>query len=167
MKNFFDKLNCSISFFTWAFVNVLLHHARPCVRMEVVVFLITMLRVLTSGVAYSKHIVHLYSYHNGDDLRNHLEVCVIHQYFGSCFEIFCNYFVVYFQCEGHLFLFYVEWIPYRFRILNRILWWNSAWLFRLRLMLVVLMILLSLIQTNFALSLVARTGSLRFVLLPH
>ncbi|KAJ9688701.1 hypothetical protein PVL29_014377 [Vitis rotundifolia] len=26
------------------------------------------------GVAYSKHIVHLYSYHNGDDLRNHLEI---------------------------------------------------------------------------------------------
>lgn len=28
-----------------------------------------------SGVAYSKHIVHIYSYHGGDDLRNHLEVC--------------------------------------------------------------------------------------------
>lgn len=27
-----------------------------------------------SGVAYSKHIVHIYSYHGGDDLRNHLEV---------------------------------------------------------------------------------------------
>ncbi|KAK6941684.1 WD40 repeat [Dillenia turbinata] len=26
------------------------------------------------GVAYSKHIVHLYSYHGGDDLRNHLEI---------------------------------------------------------------------------------------------
>lgn len=30
----------------------------------------------TSGVAYSKHIVHIYSYHGGDDLRNHLEVCL-------------------------------------------------------------------------------------------
>lgn len=29
-----------------------------------------------SGVAYSKHIVHLYSYHGGDDLRNHLEVLI-------------------------------------------------------------------------------------------
>lgn len=27
-----------------------------------------------SGVAYSKHIVHIYSYHGSDDLRNHLEV---------------------------------------------------------------------------------------------
>ncbi|KAB1199378.1 Topless-related protein 4 [Morella rubra] len=26
------------------------------------------------GVAYSKYIVHLYSYHGGDDLRNHLEI---------------------------------------------------------------------------------------------
>ncbi|KAG2294651.1 hypothetical protein Bca52824_041320 [Brassica carinata] len=26
------------------------------------------------GVAYSKHIVHIYSYHGGNDLRNHLEV---------------------------------------------------------------------------------------------
>ncbi|CAK9141273.1 unnamed protein product [Ilex paraguariensis] len=26
------------------------------------------------GVAYSKHIVHIYSYHAGDDLRNHLEI---------------------------------------------------------------------------------------------
>lgn len=29
-----------------------------------------------SGVAYSMHIIHLFSYHGGDDLRNHLEVCV-------------------------------------------------------------------------------------------
>ncbi|KAL7168434.1 hypothetical protein ACSBR2_038801 [Camellia fascicularis] len=26
------------------------------------------------GVAYSKHIVHIYSYHGGDDVRNHLEI---------------------------------------------------------------------------------------------
>ncbi|CAH9098684.1 unnamed protein product [Cuscuta europaea] len=26
------------------------------------------------GVAYSKHIVHIYSYHGGDDLRNHFEI---------------------------------------------------------------------------------------------
>ncbi|KAL2463066.1 Topless-related protein 4 [Forsythia ovata] len=26
------------------------------------------------GVAYSKHIVHIYAYHGGDDLRNHLEI---------------------------------------------------------------------------------------------
>ncbi|XP_047313199.1 topless-related protein 4-like isoform X2 [Impatiens glandulifera] len=26
------------------------------------------------GVAYSKHIVHVYSYHGGDDVRNHLEI---------------------------------------------------------------------------------------------
>ncbi|KAM7508215.1 hypothetical protein LguiA_018668 [Lonicera macranthoides] len=26
------------------------------------------------GVAYSKHIVHIYSYHGGDDMRNHLEI---------------------------------------------------------------------------------------------
>ncbi|KAJ7978950.1 Topless-related protein [Quillaja saponaria] len=26
------------------------------------------------GVAYSKHIVHIYSYHGGDDLQNHLEI---------------------------------------------------------------------------------------------
>ena len=26
------------------------------------------------GVAYSKHIVHIYSYHGGEDLRNHLEI---------------------------------------------------------------------------------------------
>ncbi|CAN0897774.1 Topless-related protein 4 [Linum grandiflorum] len=26
------------------------------------------------GVAYSKHIVHIYSYHGGDDIRNHLEI---------------------------------------------------------------------------------------------
>uniref|UniRef100_A0A5B7ANF3 Putative topless-related protein 4 isoform X1 n=1 Tax=Davidia involucrata TaxID=16924 RepID=A0A5B7ANF3_DAVIN len=26
------------------------------------------------GVAYSKHIVHMYSYHGGDDLQNHLEI---------------------------------------------------------------------------------------------
>ncbi|CAN4113022.1 unnamed protein product [Withania somnifera] len=26
------------------------------------------------GVAYSKHIVHMYSYHGGDDLRNHIEI---------------------------------------------------------------------------------------------
>lgn len=26
------------------------------------------------GIAYSKHIVQIYSYHGGDDLRNHLEV---------------------------------------------------------------------------------------------
>lgn len=32
--------------------------------------------VLIAGVAYSKHIVHLYTYHGGDELRNHLEVCV-------------------------------------------------------------------------------------------
>lgn len=30
-----------------------------------------------SGVAYSKHIVHLFSYNGADDLRNHLEVCVV------------------------------------------------------------------------------------------
>ena len=30
-----------------------------------------------SGVAYSKHIVHIYSYQGGDDLRNHLEVCAV------------------------------------------------------------------------------------------
>ena len=29
-----------------------------------------------SGVAYSKHMVQIYSYHGGDDLRNHLEVCL-------------------------------------------------------------------------------------------
>lgn len=29
-----------------------------------------------SGIAYSKHIVHIYSYHGGDDLRNHLEVSI-------------------------------------------------------------------------------------------
>ncbi|KAK3437325.1 hypothetical protein EUGRSUZ_C01846 [Eucalyptus grandis] len=29
------------------------------------------------GVAYSKHIVHIYSYHGGDDIRNHLELCVV------------------------------------------------------------------------------------------
>lgn len=29
----------------------------------------------TSGVAYSKHIVHLYAYHGGDDLQDKLEVC--------------------------------------------------------------------------------------------
>lgn len=29
------------------------------------------------GVAYSKHIVHVYSYYGNDDLRKHLEVCVI------------------------------------------------------------------------------------------
>lgn len=29
-----------------------------------------------AGVAYSKHIVHIYSYHGGDDLRNHLEVSI-------------------------------------------------------------------------------------------
>lgn len=32
-------------------------------------------QISTAGVAYSKHIVHIYSYHGGDDLRNHLEVC--------------------------------------------------------------------------------------------
>ncbi|XP_050103715.1 topless-related protein 4-like isoform X2 [Malus sylvestris] len=26
------------------------------------------------GIAYSKHVVHIYSYHGGDDLRNHLEI---------------------------------------------------------------------------------------------
>ncbi|CAN1215386.1 Topless-related protein 4 [Linum perenne] len=26
------------------------------------------------GIAYSKHIVHIYSYHGGDDVRNHLEI---------------------------------------------------------------------------------------------
>lgn len=26
------------------------------------------------GVAYSKHVVHIYSYHGGDDIRNHLEI---------------------------------------------------------------------------------------------
>ncbi|KAL2515611.1 Uncharacterized protein Fot_29582 [Forsythia ovata] len=26
------------------------------------------------SVAYSKHIVHIYAYHGGDDLRNHLEI---------------------------------------------------------------------------------------------
>ncbi|CAN1786868.1 Topless-related protein 4 [Linum perenne] len=26
------------------------------------------------GIAYSKHIVHIYSYHGGDDIRNHLEI---------------------------------------------------------------------------------------------
>lgn len=30
--------------------------------------------VLIAGVAYSKHIVHLYTYHGGDELRNHLEI---------------------------------------------------------------------------------------------
>lgn len=29
-----------------------------------------------SGVAYSKHIVHLYSYHGSDDVKNYREVCV-------------------------------------------------------------------------------------------
>ena len=28
------------------------------------------------GVAYSKHIVYLYSYHVGDDVKNYLEVCL-------------------------------------------------------------------------------------------
>ncbi|XP_028052176.1 protein TPR3-like [Camellia sinensis] len=27
------------------------------------------------GVAYSKNIVHIYSYHGGNDVRNHLQVC--------------------------------------------------------------------------------------------
>lgn len=35
----------------------------------------------TPGVAYSKHIVHIYSYHGGDDLRNHLEVCLSQVHF--------------------------------------------------------------------------------------
>lgn len=30
--------------------------------------------VANLGVAYSKHIVHIFSYHGADDLRNHLEV---------------------------------------------------------------------------------------------
>lgn len=30
---------------------------------------------IASGVAYSKHIVHLYAYHGGDDLQDKLEVC--------------------------------------------------------------------------------------------
>lgn len=30
---------------------------------------------ITSGVAYSKHIVHLYAYHGGDNLQDKLEVC--------------------------------------------------------------------------------------------
>ena len=34
-----------------------------------------------AGVAYSKHIVHIYSYHAPNDLRNHLEVCVLSSFF--------------------------------------------------------------------------------------
>lgn len=33
--------------------------------------------IFVSGVAYSKHIVHVYSYRVGDDLRNHLEVFIL------------------------------------------------------------------------------------------
>ncbi|KAJ6731900.1 TOPLESS-RELATED PROTEIN 4-LIKE [Salix purpurea] len=32
------------------------------------------------GVAYSRHIVHVYSYHGGADIRNHLEVCARSRY---------------------------------------------------------------------------------------
>lgn len=33
---------------------------------------------LHTGVAFSKHIVQIYSYHGGEDLRNHLEVCLVY-----------------------------------------------------------------------------------------
>lgn len=33
--------------------------------------------VLVAGVAYSRNLVHLYSYNGGDDLRNHLEVGLV------------------------------------------------------------------------------------------
>ena len=60
-----------------------------------------------SGVAYSKHIVQIYSYHCGNDLRNHLEVCLyiymdalthkcvfiyIHSYIHTCVCV-CSYLV--------------------------------------------------------------------------
>lgn len=37
--------------------------------------IITSLMYLITGVAYSKHIVQLYSYSGGDDIRQQLEVC--------------------------------------------------------------------------------------------
>lgn len=38
-------------------------------------FLVWDLYLITSGVAYSKHIIHLYAYHGGDNLQDKLEVC--------------------------------------------------------------------------------------------
>lgn len=39
------------------------------------------------GVAYSKHVVHIYSYYGGDDLRNHIEVL-----FTVSFGFYISYF---------------------------------------------------------------------------
>jgi len=44
----------------------------------VLVLVVELTFLNNAGVAYSKHIVHLYSYHGPNDLRNHLEVCVTH-----------------------------------------------------------------------------------------
>lgn len=48
-------------------------------------------------MAYSKHIVHLYAYFGGEDLRNHLEVCVAN--IGICFvqSVLISYLLV---CQG-------------------------------------------------------------------
>ncbi|GFZ20854.1 WUS-interacting protein 2 [Actinidia rufa] len=43
------------------------------------------------GVAYSKHIVHIYSYHSGDDVRNHLEVCALDGLPGSLSPFLANF----------------------------------------------------------------------------
>lgn len=65
-----------------------------------------------SGVAYSKHIVHIYSYHGGDELRNHLEVLIeLHNQlilftimnFHIAFRIWrLNFFREYFQIDAHV-----------------------------------------------------------------
>lgn len=108
-----------------------------------------------SGVAYSKHIVHIFSYYGGDDLRNHLEVCVIYETFGNHLNIIsCLYFIsqyTHLLCMGFSIQMLIGFLP-----------WNS---FRLKLILVMLAILLSLNLTNScASSLVGRTRQLRCAL---
>lgn len=61
----------------WCVVYVLLysHFVKVTLLSKFFKNLKMLTQVYTTGVAYSKHIVHIYSYHGGDDLRNHLEVC--------------------------------------------------------------------------------------------
>lgn len=45
--------------------------------------------VFLTGVAFSKHIVHIYAYNGGSDLRQHLEVCLnISRLDYICFHFF-------------------------------------------------------------------------------
>lgn len=58
----------------------------------------------TAGVAYSRHIVQLYSYHGGEDMRQHLEVLyrLLHFYDRFFHYLYITSFFFSFQIDAHV-----------------------------------------------------------------